>query len=162
MTVSQLNPLLRSTPLLLFSTGLVFLPEKAMAPHSSTLAGKIRWMEEPSRLQSMRSQRVGYNWATSRSFFTFMHWRRNGNPLQCFCLENPRGGGAWWEAVYGVTQSQTRLKRLSSSSSLSSVRPIVRKFSLFMKINRGRKERRKELLLYPHRLSFLTYWIRIT
>ena len=40
----------------------------------------------------------------------------NGNPLQCSCLENPRDGGAWWAAVYGVTQSQTRLKRLSSSS----------------------------------------------
>ena len=41
----------------------------------------------------------------------------NGNPLQCSCLENPRDGGAWWAAVYGVTQSQTRLKQLSSSSS---------------------------------------------
>ena len=41
----------------------------------------------------------------------------NGNPLQCFCLENPRDGGAWWAAVYGVTQSRRRLKRLSSSSS---------------------------------------------
>ena len=41
----------------------------------------------------------------------------NGNPLQCSCLENPRDGGAWWAAVYGVTQSWTRLKRLSSSSS---------------------------------------------
>ena len=39
----------------------------------------------------------------------------NGNPLQCSCLENPRNGGAWWAAVYGVAQSQTRLKRLSSS-----------------------------------------------
>ena len=41
----------------------------------------------------------------------------NGNPLQCSCLENPRDAGAWWAAIYGVTQSQTRLKRLSSSSS---------------------------------------------
>ena len=41
----------------------------------------------------------------------------NGNPLQCSCLENPRNGGAWWAAIYGVTQSQTQLKRLSSSSS---------------------------------------------
>ena len=43
----------------------------------------------------------------------------NGNPLQCSCLENPRDGGAWWAAVYEVAQSQTRLKRLSSSSSSS-------------------------------------------
>ena len=41
----------------------------------------------------------------------------NGNPLQYSCLENPRDGGAWWAAVYGVAQSRTRLKRLSSSSS---------------------------------------------
>ena len=45
----------------------------------------------------------------------------NGNPLQCSCLENPRDGGGWWAAVYGVTQSQTRLKRLSSSSSNVSI-----------------------------------------
>ena len=43
----------------------------------------------------------------------------NGNPLQCSCLENPRDGGAWWAAVYGVIQSQTRLKQISSSSSSS-------------------------------------------
>ena len=43
----------------------------------------------------------------------------NGNPLQCSCLENPRDGGAWWATVYGVAQSQTRLKRLSSNSSSS-------------------------------------------
>ena len=43
----------------------------------------------------------------------------NGNPLQCSCLENPRDGGAWWAAVYGVAQSRTRLKRLSSSSNSS-------------------------------------------
>ena len=41
----------------------------------------------------------------------------NGNPLQCSCLENPRDGGAWWAAIYGVAQNRTRLKRLSSSSS---------------------------------------------
>ena len=45
----------------------------------------------------------------------------NGNPLQCSCLENPRDGGAWWAAVYGVAQSRTRLKRFSSSSRASQV-----------------------------------------
>ena len=164
-----------------------------MAPHSSTLAWKIPWMEEPGRLQSMGSLRVGRDWETSLSLFTFMHWRKkwqptpvflpgesqgwgslvgcrpwghtesdmteanlaaaaarrrrlvgcspwgheeldttewlhfhfslscigegNGNPLQCSCLENPRGSGAWWAPVYGVAQSRPRLKRLSSSSS---------------------------------------------
>ena len=46
-----------------------------------------------------------------------VHVSFNGNPLQCSCLENPRDGGAWWAAIYGVAQSWTRLKRLSSSSS---------------------------------------------
>ena len=55
----------------------------------------------------------------------------NGNPLQCSCLENPRDGGAWWAVVYGVAQSQTRLKRLSSSSSSSSV---VNLLSIFVSI----------------------------
>ena len=50
--------------------------EKAMAPHSSTLAWKIPWMEEPGRLQSMGLRRVGHNCATSLSLSTFMHWRR--------------------------------------------------------------------------------------
>ena len=45
----------------------------------------------------------------------------NGNPLQCSCLENPRDGGAWWAAIYGVAQSRTRLKRLSSSSSSTGI-----------------------------------------
>ena len=69
-------------------------------------------MEEPGRLQSMGSLRVGHDWATSLSRIG----EANGNLLQCSCLENPRDGGAWWAAVYGVAQSRTRLKRLSSSS----------------------------------------------
>ena len=54
----------------------------------------------------------------------------NGNPLQCSCLENPRDGGGWWAAVYGVAQSQTRLKRLSSSSSNSSSKTNKNQYSL--------------------------------
>ena len=98
------------------SLGLEKHLEKAMVPHSSTLAWKIPWMEEPGGLQSTGLLRVGHDWATSLLLFTFMHWRRKCNPLQCSCLENPRGGGAWWAAVYGVAQSWTRLKWLSSSS----------------------------------------------
>jgi len=80
-----------------------------MAPHSSTLAWKIPQEEEPGRLQSMGSRRVGHNCTTSLSLFTFMHWRRKWQPLQCSCLENPGDGGAWWAAIYGVAQSWTRL-----------------------------------------------------
>ena len=89
---------------------------------SSTLAWKILWMEDPGRLQSIGSLTVGHDGATSLSLFIFMHWRGNGNPLQCSCLENPRDRGAWWAAVYGVTQSRIRLKRLSSSSSMKSIK----------------------------------------
>ena len=88
-----------------------------MATHSSTLTWKIPWTEEPGRLQSMGSLRSD---TTKRLHFHFSLsciGEGNGNPLQCSCLENPRDGGAWWAAVYGVAQSRTRLKRLSSSSS---------------------------------------------
>ena len=90
--------------------------EKAMAPHCSTLAWEIPWVVEAGGLQSMGSWRVGHDWATSLSLFTFTHLEENGSPLQCSCLENPRNRGTWWAFVYGVTQSQTRLKQLSSNS----------------------------------------------
>ena len=87
-----------------------------MAPHSSTLAWKIPWTEEPGRLQSMGLQKSD---TTERLHFHFSlscTGEGNGNPLQCSYLENPRDGGAWWAAVYGGAQSWTQLKRLSSSS----------------------------------------------
>ena len=94
--------------------------DKAMTTHASTLAWKIPWMEEPGRLQSMGSLRVGQD-RTQQLHFHFSlscTGEGNGNPLQCSCLENPTDGEAWWAAIYGVTQSRTRLKQLSSSSVL--------------------------------------------
>ena len=76
-----------------------------MASHSSTLAWKIPWAEEPGRLQSMGSLGVGHDRATSLSRIG----EGNDNPLQCSCLENPRDGGAWWTTVYGVAEGRTRL-----------------------------------------------------
>ena len=96
-----------------------------MAPHSSTLAWKIPWTEEPHRLQSIGSLQVGHDWATSLSLFTSMHWRRKWQPTPVFLPGKSQGRGAWWAAVYGVAQSWTRLKRLSSSSS-SSREKVVR------------------------------------
>ena len=144
--------------------------------HSSTLAWKIPWTEEPGGLPSIGSHKIRHDWSDLtaaaeeeikksqyimnnainvekamaptpvlltgkshgwRSLVGCSPWDRkesdtterlhfcfslscigegNGNPLQCSCLENPRDGGAWWANVYGVTQSQTRLKWLSSSS----------------------------------------------
>ena len=91
-----------------------------MAPHSTTLAWKIPWMGEPGRLQSMGSLGVRHK-QLHFHFSLSCIGEGNGNPLQCSCLQNPRDGGAWWAAVYGVAQSQSRLKRLSSSSSLDSL-----------------------------------------
>ena len=66
------------------------------------------------------------------------HWEKqkvtlregNGNPLRCSCLENPRDGGAWWAAIYGVAQNQTRLKWLSSSSSQFITQMFISKFKI--------------------------------
>ena len=65
--------------------------EKAMAPHSSTLAWKIPWTEEPGGLQSMGPRRVGHDWATSLSLFTFMHWRRKWQPTPVFLPGESQG-----------------------------------------------------------------------
>ena len=84
--------------------------EKAMAPHSSTLAWKIPWTEEPGGLQSMGSLESD---TTERLHFHFSlscTGEGNGNPLQCSCPENPRDGGAWWAEVHGVAESRTRLR----------------------------------------------------
>ena len=96
---------------------LVIHSEKAMATHSSTLAWKIPgqrilvgcclW----GRIESDTTERLHFHFSLS------CIREGNGKPLQCACLENPRDGGAWWAAVYGVSQSRTRLKCLSSSSS---------------------------------------------
>ena len=153
-------------------TGLGRSSEEGMTTHSSILAWKSPWTEEPGRLQSMGSQRVRNDWAQHTYKHIHIHiciyicWRRqwhptpvllpgkshgrrnlvgcrpwgheesdtterlhfhfslscigegNGNPLQCSCLENPRDVGAWWATIYGVAQSRTRQKRLSSSSSI--------------------------------------------
>ena len=72
----------------------LYISEKAMAPHSSTLAWKIPWMEEPGGLQSMGSWRVRHDWATSLSLFTFMHWRRKRQPTPVFLPGESQGRGS--------------------------------------------------------------------
>ena len=92
------------------------LPEKAMAPHSSTLAWKIPWVEEPGGLQSMGSRRVRYDWLHFHFSLSFTR-QGNGNLLQCSSLEYPRDGGPGGLPC-GVAQNWTRLKPLSSSNSI--------------------------------------------
>ena len=106
--------------------------EIAMAPHFSTLAWKIPWMEEPGRLQSTGSLRVRHNWATSLSLFSFMHWRRKWQPTPVFLSGESQGRGAWWTAIYGVTQSRTRLKWLRSSISYIKESPLKCTMAFFL------------------------------
>ena len=73
--------------------------EKAMAPHSSTLAWKTPWTEEPGRLQSMGSRRFGHGWANSLSLFTFMHWRRKWQPTPVFLPGESHG----WRNLVGYS-----------------------------------------------------------
>ena len=83
-------------------------PEKAMAPYSSSLAWKIPWMEEPDGLQSMGSLRVGHDWATSLSLFTFMHWRRKWHPTPVFLPGESQGWGSLVGCrIWGRTESDT-------------------------------------------------------
>ena len=79
-----------------------------MAPHSSTLVWEIPWTEEPGRLQSMGSLRVGHNWATSLSLFTFMHWRRKWQPMPVFLPGESQGRGSLVGCrLWGRTESDT-------------------------------------------------------
>ena len=80
-----------------------------MAPHSSTLAWKISWMEEPGGLQSMGSLKSDMTERLHFHFSLSCIGEGNDNPLQCSCLENPRDRGAFGAPIYGVAQSRTRL-----------------------------------------------------
>ena len=86
----------------------VFVTNYKKFTHSSTLAWRTPWMEEPSRLQSMGSLRVGHDWATSLSLFTFMHWRRKWQPTPVFFPGESQG---WRNLVgcrlWGHTESDT-------------------------------------------------------
>ena len=108
---------------------------QAMAPHSSTLAWKIPWAEEPGRLQSMGREESDTTERLNFHFSFSCTGEGNGKPLQYSCLENPRDGGAWWAAVYGAAQSQTRLKRLSSSSSSATLHKLLQSKHFLKKVN---------------------------
>ena len=93
----QFNPWVRMIPL-----------EEEMATHSSILACKVPWTEEPGGLQSMGSLRVGHNWVTSLSLFTFMHWRRKWQPTPVFLPGESQGWGSLVGCrLWGPTESDT-------------------------------------------------------
>jgi len=125
-----------------------------MAPHSSTLAGKLPWTEEPGRLQSMGSLRIGTTEQLHFHFSLSCIGEEKGNLLQCSCLENPRDGGAWWAAVYGVAQSRTRLKRLSSSSSIY----VYERLSVLSPLHPFQISRMQRLHIQIHAFTSLLLW----
>ena len=96
---------------------IMLLCREGDAPHSSTLAWKTPWTEDPGGLQSVGSRRVGHDWVTSLSLFIFLHWRRKWQPTPVFLPGESQGRGSLVGSVHGVAQSRTRLKWLSSSSS---------------------------------------------
>ena len=84
------------------------IAEKATAPHSSTLAWKLPWTEEPGRLQSMGSWRVRHDWETSLSLFTFMHWRRKWQPTPAFLPGESQGWRSLVDCcLWGCTELDT-------------------------------------------------------
>ena len=108
LTIATLTGVRGHLIVVLICISLMISLEKAMAPHSSTLAWKIPWTEEPGRLQSMRSLRVGYDWATSLTLFTFMHWRRKWQPTPVFLPGESQGwGGLVGCCLWGRTESDT-------------------------------------------------------
>jgi len=106
-----------------------------MATQSNTLAWKIPWMEEPGGLRSMGLLRVGHDWATSLSLFTFMPWRRKWQPTPVFLPGESQGWGSLVGAVYGVAQSWTWLKWLSSSSRKKNDEEFQERKKLYVKAN---------------------------
>ena len=118
-----------------------------MAPHSSTLAWKIPWTQEPGGPQSMGSLKVGHNWVTSLSLFTFMHWRRKWQHTPMFLPGESQGCKSLvgWSMGSVRSQSRTWLKQLSSSGS-------------WEKQERSRKTSISPLLTMP---KPLTVWITV-
>ena len=98
---------------------LFYIMEKAMASHSSTLAGESHGWRSLVGCSPWGHYELDVTEQLHFHFSLSRNGEGNSNPLQCSCLKNPRDGGAWWAAVYGVAQSRTRLTTLSSSSSSS-------------------------------------------
>ena len=119
-----------------------------MTPHSSTLAWKIPWMEEPGGLQSMGSLRVRHYWATSLSLFTFTHWRRKWQPTSVFLPGESQGRGEpgglpsmgshrvghdWSDLAAAAAAFKEACQRLGSDTVQKSVLPIwVQHFPIFL------------------------------
>ena len=120
--------------------------EKAMAPHSSTLAWKIPWTDEPGRLQSMGSLGVGHDWATSLSLFTLMRWRRKWQPTPVFLPGETQGSNS------GLLHSRWILYQLSPKGSPRILEWVAYPFS------RGSSRPRNQTGVFCIAGRFFTSW----
>ena len=129
-----------------------------MAPHSSTLAWKIPWTEEPGRLQTTGSQRVRHDWVTSLSLFTFMHWRRKWQPTPVFLPRESQGRGSlvgchlWGRIELDTTEAtaagaaagSSKKQESSRKTSISALLTIPKPLTVWMTINCGKFSKRWE------------------
>ena len=110
--------------------------EKALAPHSNTVAWKIPWMEEPGGLQSLGSHRVGHDWATSLSLFTFMHWRWKWQPTPVFLPGESQGWGSlvgcrlWGRTEWDTTEATYQWRNTLYQTNL----PTNNNYKLWIKL----------------------------
>ena len=131
---------------------------KEMATHSFMLAWKIPWTEEPGRLQSMRSWRVGNNWATSLSLFTFMHWRRKWQPTPVFLPGESQGQRSlvgwhlWGRTELDTTEAATGAVDKEESSKAPTVKAFSGSQCLLVT---------KQTLVYQTLTFFIFLWISL-
>ena len=130
-----------------------------MARHSSTLAWRIPWMEEPGRLQSMESQRVGHDWATSHSLFTFMCWRRNWQPTPVFLPGESQG----WQSLvgcrlWGHTESETTSDLAAAAAAAEYTGTLKDLWPLFYKLYYGYTEAYFIINIYDGILVFRIFY----
>ena len=127
--------------------------EKAMATHSSTLAWRVPWTEEPGGLQSMESQRVGHNWAPSLSLFTFMHWRRKWQPAPVFLPGESQGQRSLGLPSMGLHRVRCDWSDLAAAATL--IFGIQQHGAFFL---RGECDANKVLTFWGPGLSLLVKW----
>ena len=132
--------------------------EKAMAPHSSTLAWKIPWTEEPERLQSMWLLRVGHDWATSLSLFPFMHWRSKWQPTPVFLPGESQGRGSLVGCrLWDHTESDTTEAGLAAAAVQLNATGLIQQrhleFYPFVKLCKS-----KGIVAFIPSMQILTQW----
>ena len=134
-----------------------------MAPHSSTLAWKIPWTEEPGRLHSMGSLRVGHDCETSLSLFTFMHWRRKWQPTPVFLPGESQGWGSLVGChLWGHTESDTTEMTAVAAAVIQSVKNLPAMQETWVQSLGGEDSLEKEMAMHASILAWEIPWTEET